>query len=114
MQWRLRTVMHARGFKRATHLRARLIPYEIELSRSQLTRIVAGKFLLLRIDILDALCEVLACSVGDLLVADGHAPPVRGRSVAATHQRIRGSMQAEPLGKLGSIRPVGVRIRELR
>jgi DNA-binding Xre family transcriptional regulator len=107
--------MRSRGFTTATQLREALLPHKVNLSRTQIGRYAAGQFVLLRPKVLDALCEVLSCEIGDLLVRDGQAQGavIRGRP-HTMYGNIPGSMQAEPLGKLGAVRPVGVRIRALK
>jgi hypothetical protein len=94
-----------------------LTEHGITISRSHLFKVMDGNFSLLRIDLLMALLAVLACNVEELLVHPRIEPETR-RSANAQARRRSPASDVAPwivphLGKLGAVRPVGVRIRDL-
>ena len=80
-EWRLRLVMAQAGMFKATDLTPKLAEHGIALSESQVWRLVTGKPERLNMHILTALCEILDCEPGDLIVLTD-APTARKRSSA--------------------------------
>jgi len=64
--WGLPKLMYTRRLRRATHLGLRLEEHGIAFSRPQLSRLTRGEFSLIRVDVIEALCEILACSPAEL------------------------------------------------
>lgn len=65
--WRLRVLMAERGMFKATELRPRLIEHDIQLSDSQVWRLVTGRPERLNLRLLMVLCEILGCEPGELV-----------------------------------------------
>jgi len=78
--WRLREVMAAHRVFTATELMPLLRERGIELSASQVHRLVSGTPERLSLQVLSALCDILSCTPGDLVVP--HAQNVGGRITA--------------------------------
>jgi DNA-binding Xre family transcriptional regulator len=81
MHWRLDTLMAKRGIRHASHLGPALREHNITLSRAQLARLRNGQFQHIRRDLLAALCAILRCGPGELLVLPTRSTP--GRRPAA-------------------------------
>jgi len=79
--WRLRLVMAQAGMFKATDLTPKLAEHGIALSESQVWRLVTGKPERLNMHVLTALCEILDCEPGDLIVLTD-APTARKRAGA--------------------------------
>jgi DNA-binding Xre family transcriptional regulator len=80
-EWRLRVVMAQAGMFKATDLTPKLAEHGIALSESQVWRLVTGKPERLNMHVLTALCEILDCEPGHLIVLTD-APTARKRSSA--------------------------------
>jgi DNA-binding Xre family transcriptional regulator len=78
--WHLAEVMHARGILKITALQRQLSAHGIELSSSQIHRLVTGVPERLNLEVLSALCEILSCSPSDLV--EVHPTVVRQRAAA--------------------------------
>jgi len=65
--WRLEEMMHARGIHQISALQRELHSHGIELSSSQTHRLVTSTPDRLNLEVLAALCEVLACGPADLI-----------------------------------------------
>jgi DNA-binding Xre family transcriptional regulator len=65
--WRLEERMHQRGIHQITALQRELVTHGIELSSSQIHRLVTQSPERLNLEVLAALCEILACSPSDLI-----------------------------------------------
>lgn len=65
--WRLEARMHERGIHQITALQRELVAHGIDLSSSQIHRLVTGVPERLNLEVLAALCEILACSPTDLI-----------------------------------------------
>ena len=64
--WRLEERMHERGIHH-TALQRELVAHGIDLSSSQIHRLVTQTPERLNLEVLAALCEILACSPADLV-----------------------------------------------
>src|SRR5439155_22252878 len=64
-EWRLRVLMAQRGMFKATDLQPRLADHGIELSASQVWRMVTGRPERLNLRLLVVLCEILDCQPGE-------------------------------------------------
>jgi len=80
-EWRLRLVMAQAGMFKATDLTPKLAEQGVALSESQVWRLVTGKPERLNMQVLTALCEILDCQPGELIVLTD-APATRKRSGA--------------------------------
>ena len=67
-QWRLRVLMAEQGMFKAADLAPRLAEHGIELSDSQVWRMVTGRPERLNLRVLVVLCEILECEPGELIV----------------------------------------------
>jgi DNA-binding Xre family transcriptional regulator len=77
-EWRLRLLMAEHGMFKASDLQPRLAEHGIELSGSQVWRMVSGRPERLNLRVLVVLCEILDCEPGELVRrTDAAAPPVK-------------------------------------
>ena len=65
--WRLEERIHERGIHQITALQRELVAHGIDLSSSQIHRLVTQTPERLNLEVLAALCEILACSPADLV-----------------------------------------------
>jgi len=65
--WRLEERMHERGIHQISALQRELVAHGIDLSSSQIHRLVTQTPERLNLEVLAALCEILACTPGDLV-----------------------------------------------
>jgi DNA-binding Xre family transcriptional regulator len=75
--WRLREVMATRGIFTATELVPLLHERGIELSASQVHRLVAGTPERLSLQVLSAFCDILSCTPADLVTTTAENADVR-------------------------------------
>jgi DNA-binding Xre family transcriptional regulator len=78
-RWRLAERMHERGIHQVTGLQRSLAAHGIDMSVSQVHRLVTQTPERLNLEVLAALCEILACTPADLVVLTA---PQRQRVVA--------------------------------
>ncbi|WP_067903642.1 helix-turn-helix domain-containing protein [Nocardia vaccinii] len=104
-RWHLRTVMAERGMFSTTKLRPLLLERGIELSDSQIYRLVTERPERLSMKVLMALLDILGCRMEDLI------EPI---PAATARRRIASGETASPTGKpdkgVGSFRPKQARI----
>ena len=81
-RWRLREVMAARGLWQTTDLAPLLAERGIELSSTQVYRLVTQTPERLSLRILMALCDALECTSSDLIEPVTEASPARKRRAA--------------------------------
>jgi DNA-binding Xre family transcriptional regulator len=86
-EWRLRLLMAEHGMFKASDLQPRLAEHGIELSASQVWRLVTGRPERLNLRVLVVLCEILDCEPGELVRrVDVNAPaikePATGRTIS--------------------------------
>jgi DNA-binding Xre family transcriptional regulator len=65
--WRLEELMHQRGIHQITALQRELYESGIDLSSSQIHRLVTQSPERLNLEVLAALCEILSCSPAELI-----------------------------------------------
>jgi DNA-binding Xre family transcriptional regulator len=99
-RWRLREVMAARGLWSTTDLAPLLAARGIELSSTQVYRLVVQTPERLSLRTLMALCDALGCTSTDLIEPVAETAPVKKRAVAA----------ADPGGEVRVLRPRRARI----
>ncbi|MFE3173121.1 helix-turn-helix domain-containing protein [Amycolatopsis sp. NPDC059090] len=75
--WRLREIMATRGIFTATELVPLLQERGIDLSASQVHRLVSGTPERLSLQVLSAFCDILGCSPADLVVTTAENASVR-------------------------------------
>jgi DNA-binding Xre family transcriptional regulator len=80
--WWLEERMHERGIHQITALQRQLNAHGIDLSSSQIHRLVTQVPERLNLEVLSALCEILSCSPADLI--EVHAA-VRKRAAASSN-----------------------------
>ncbi|NDL57849.1 helix-turn-helix domain-containing protein [Phytoactinopolyspora mesophila] len=78
--WHLRRVMADRGMFQTTDLIAPLAERGAKLSREQVYRLVTGTPERLNLAVLAALCDILDCSVGDLIEPRTSATPTSAKT----------------------------------
>jgi DNA-binding Xre family transcriptional regulator len=99
MQWNLRQVMATRAIYQTSELVPKLAERGVTLSREHVYRLVTKTPQRLNMDVLAALCDILACEPNDLL-----QPVVDTVKVAKTG--------TEPTGpSIGDLRPIPAKIR---
>ena len=76
--WRVRQVMAERGLFQTTDLVPLLEERGVQLSTSQVHRVVTGQPARLNLHLLAALCDILDCTASDLLVPDTRVDRKRG------------------------------------
>jgi DNA-binding Xre family transcriptional regulator len=86
-EWRLRLLMAEHGMFKATDLQPRLAEHGIELSASQVWRMVTGRPERLNLRVLVVLCEILDCEPGELVrrtdvAAPAAKEPTSGRALS--------------------------------
>jgi DNA-binding Xre family transcriptional regulator len=77
--WRLEERMHERGIHQITALQRQLAAHGIDLSSSQIHRLVTQTPERLNLEVLAALCEILDCSPAELVEV---LAPAAGRRTA--------------------------------
>jgi len=102
-RWHLRQVMAARGMFATTDLAGPLAERGIQLSSSQIYRLVVERPERLSLKVLMALCDILDCSMTELI--EPVAAPV---SAAGPTRRAAGGSEAG----LGQLRPKRARITQ--
>jgi DNA-binding Xre family transcriptional regulator len=101
-RWRLREVMAARGLWSTTDLAPLLVERGIELSASQVYRLVTQTPERLSLRILMALCDALECSSTDLIEPVAEGVPARKRKAVGA--------SSDTTGEVRQLRPKRARI----
>jgi DNA-binding Xre family transcriptional regulator len=83
-RWRLREVMAARGLWSTTDLAPLLRDRGIDLSATQVYRLVVQTPERLSLRTLMALCDALECTSTDLIEPVAEAPPIRSKQTAVS------------------------------
>jgi DNA-binding Xre family transcriptional regulator len=96
-EWRLRELMALKGMWHTSELVAPLAAGGIELSRSQVFRLVSAKPGRVTIPLLLALCDILDCRFDELVVAV-EAPSRRPKRAASAKPARRRAAGAQGLG----------------
>jgi DNA-binding Xre family transcriptional regulator len=78
--WRLSEMMHERGIHQISVLQRELAVHGIDLSSSQTHRLVTQTPERLNLEVLAALCEILACSPAELIEVRATARKQRAAS----------------------------------
>ncbi|MEU4550625.1 helix-turn-helix domain-containing protein [Micromonospora violae] len=99
-RWRLREVMAERGMFSTTDLRGPLTERGIELSASQVYRLVVEKPERLSLRTLMALMDILGCLMSDLIVPVATARSGRTRKAAAGSAPAGGRSAEAGVGEL--------------
>lgn len=102
-EWKLREVMAIRGMFATTDLRPLLAERGVQLSASQIYRLVVDKPERLNMQVLMALLDVLGCRLDDLIVPVQVTRPVRKRRAA-------GQQGQAPEPGIGDLRPRPARV----
>jgi DNA-binding Xre family transcriptional regulator len=103
-EWRLRLLMAEHGMFKASDLQPRLAEHGIELSASQVWRLVTGRPERLNLRVLVVLCEILDCEPGELVRRTSVAAPVvkepaSGRAISKDLRPKRCSSSGPPTGR---------------
>lgn len=96
--WRLEERMHERGIHQITALQRQLQAHGIDLSSSQIHRLVTGTPERLNLEVLAALCRVLDCSPAELI------------EVHATARKARASGGENVVDLAATVRPRRARV----
>jgi DNA-binding Xre family transcriptional regulator len=99
--WHLRRLMAERDMYATTALVPPLAERGVTLSREQVYRLVTGTPERLNLHVLAALCDILDCSVGQLIEPFVEQRPVRKSASAAS---------GTDAPRLRSLRPTGARL----
>jgi DNA-binding Xre family transcriptional regulator len=99
-RWNLRAVMAERGMFQTTDLIEPLARRDIELSSSQVYRLVVERPERLSLKVLMALLDILGCTMDDLI------EPVAAASAAARRKKAVGATDS-----VGDLRPKRARVR---
>jgi DNA-binding Xre family transcriptional regulator len=100
--WRLREMMAGRGVYTATDLVPLLRERGIDLSASQVHRLVSGTPERLSLQVLAALCDILSCTPADLVSTTAENTGVRKTAT--------GDLPAPPVPATQKLRPRPARI----
>ena len=101
-RWKLREVMATRGLFQTTHLRPKLAERGINLSDSQVYRLVVDTPERLNLKVLMALLDILDCRMDDLI------EPVAAHASRTTKRAV--GENPEPTPGIGEFRPKRARI----
>lgn len=102
IRWHLREVMATRGLFMTSQLRPLLAERGVDLSREQVYRLVTGQPERINVYTLAALCDILDCSVGDLIEPVAESRPARKAAA--------GTGGAESKGVRAGLRPTRARL----
>jgi len=102
-RWRLRQIMADRGMFATTDLNGPLAERGIRLSSSQVYRLVVERPERLSLKILMALCDILGCSMTELI-----EPVAAGGTAGGTKKAVGGE------AGLGDLRPKRARIHSVQ
>jgi putative transcriptional regulator len=83
MRWNLRMKAAEAGIWKSTEMRRRLADAGLEISAGKMSALWTGTPTSVRLDDLDVICSVLACSPADLLVCEPEKIEARRPSKAA-------------------------------
>jgi DNA-binding Xre family transcriptional regulator len=103
-RWRLRELMATRGMFSTTDLRPRLLERNIDLSPSQVYRLVVERPERLSLKVLMALMDILGCRMDELIEPVAAFGGGRGRKAASA------GSHSEP--GLGELRPKRARVAD--
>ena len=101
-RWKLREVMATRGLFQTTHLRPKLAERGINLSDSQVYRLVVDTPERLNLKVLMALLDILDCRMDELI------EPIAARSTAVKNKAV--GQNREPATGVGKFRPKRARV----
>jgi DNA-binding Xre family transcriptional regulator len=101
-RWKLREVMATRGLFQTTHLRPQLAERGINLSDSQVYRLVADTPERLNLKVLMALLDILDCRMEELI------EPTAARSTTSQNKAV--GQNREPATSVGEFRPKRARV----
>jgi DNA-binding Xre family transcriptional regulator len=87
-RWHLRQVMASRGMFATTDLAAPLAERGIELSASQIYRLVVDRPERLSLKVLMALCDILDCAMTELIEPVAVATPARRKAAGGSEPGI--------------------------
>jgi hypothetical protein len=105
-RWHLRDLMALRGMYSTTDLRPKLAARGIDLSASQVYRLVAEKPERLNLKVLMALVDILGCRLDELIEAVAAAPETAPQKVASA-----GPNRTSTEAPLGDLRPRRARVK---
>jgi DNA-binding Xre family transcriptional regulator len=95
-QWRLREIMATRGLFTTTHLAPLLAERGIELSASQIHRLVTGTPERLSLPVLAALCDLLEVTPTDLIQTRAENTTTRKTAATAGPTTVAGPVELRP------------------
>lgn len=98
LEWHLRRKLAEQGLYKTTELVPLLAERGVSLSREQVYRLVTSPPQRLNMEVLDALCEILACTPNDLITFE---------EVAVKQVKTAGGV----VTGIGSLRPVPAQIK---
>lgn len=101
-RWKLREVMATRGLFQTTHLRPQLAERGINLSDSQVYRLVVDTPERLNLKVMMALLDILDCRMDELI------EPIAARSTASKNKAV--GQNRKPATGVGKFRPKRARV----
>ncbi|WP_018639366.1 helix-turn-helix domain-containing protein [Parafrankia elaeagni] len=87
MRWNLRLHAAGQGIWKSTELRRRLLDAGMEISAGKMSALWTGTPTTIRLDDLDVICAVLACSPADLLICEPEKVAARKPAAQAPASR---------------------------
>lgn len=87
MRWNLRLHAAQQGIWKSTELRRRLLEAGLEISAGKMSALWTGTPTTIRLDDLDVICAVLACSPADLLICEPEKVAARKPAAKAPASR---------------------------
>ncbi|MGN2638780.1 helix-turn-helix domain-containing protein [Nocardia takedensis] len=102
MRWNLRMKAAENGIWKSTEMRRRLAEAGLEISAGKMSSLWIGTPTTIRLDDLDVICAVLACSPADLLVCE---PEVVAARVPSKPAAAESSGRTPRLGRNRSLPP---------
>ena len=105
MRWNLRMTAAERGIWKSTVLRAMLAEAGLEISAGKMSALWTGTPTTIRLEDLDVICAVLACTPADLLICEPAQVAARAPARTAQVEASPGPGVAPRLGRNRSLPP---------
>jgi DNA-binding Xre family transcriptional regulator len=105
MRWNLRMTAAERGVWKSTEMRRRLADAGLDISAGKMSALWTGTPTTIRLEDLDVICAVLACSPVDLLICEPDKVAARKPKARAVHTKSAGRTITPRLGRNRSLPP---------
>jgi DNA-binding Xre family transcriptional regulator len=107
VKWNMRLVAAKQDIWKASDLQRRLTERGLEISAGKMSKLWSGRPVMLRLDDLDVICAVLACTPNDLLI------PEPDKVAAPTPQEAIHAKAAGEAARVQRLRPRRTSVRSL-